>query len=108
MRVDVTRGALIIAGRLYHFHPSLHSKGYATVQLGVGHPWANSGGWQYLHRILMFEEVGAHLDTHLHVHHRNGDKLATDPAELQVMHDTEHGRYHYGRRLGCGHERPAL
>jgi hypothetical protein len=88
--------------------PTEHEDGYPRVYIGKGHPYATSGGWQYLHRWIMMREVGRVLDTYEHVHHNgengNRDKRTRDVRELEILEDVDHGHYHYGERLGCGKE----
>lgn len=76
--------------------PTPHHKGYVRVWLGRGHPFANSGGWQYAHRLAMMEKLGRRLEPFEHVHHKNGDKASADPERLQVLHAVDHGMLHYG------------
>jgi hypothetical protein len=85
--------------------PTKHHTGYVRVWLSSGHPYANSGGWQYLHRYLMMRRLGRTLGTYEHVHHADDSpKDTTDIRHLEILEDVDHGLYHWGQRLGCGRE----
>lgn len=55
------------------------------VGLGVGHPWANSAGWQYLYRVLVAWYLSRPLHPDEQVHHVDRDMSNDDPRNLQVV-----------------------
>lgn len=68
-------------------------RGRARINLGVGHEYANSGGWQYLGRYRVMVELGRRLATREHTHHIEG--VAFDGlTELEVLDTSYHGRLH--------------
>ena len=80
-----------------------NAKGYYRVTLPPGHPYANSGRWQYLHRYVAMRHLGRRLTKHEHAHHKPGASLrTTNPADLQVLEEAAHGRYHRNVWLRCG------
>lgn len=80
-----------------------NAKGYYRVILPAGHPYANSGGWQYLHRYVAMRHLGRRLTRHEHAHHKPGASLrTTNPADLQVLEEATHGRYHRNAWQRCG------
>jgi len=83
-----------------------HPKGYERIHLCLKHPYANSGGWQYAHRLIVMRVLGRVLSTYEHVHHVDGDHTATGNrlSNLDIMEDVDHGHYHHGLRCGCGRE----
>lgn len=52
---------------------------------------ANSGGWQWLSRFLVWQRTGVVLPTAIHTHHQDGkmDSLDVDPIPRHL-----HGRIH--------------
>lgn len=84
-----------------------HEDGYPRVALCRRHPFANSGGWQYLHRYLLMRSLGERLSSEEHAHHSNGaPKDSTNVRDLHVMGVIDHGVYHRGvrRRTHTGPE----
>lgn len=79
--------------------PQPHEKGYVRLYLGRGHPYADRGGTQHLHRWLVQRQLGQRLPSYCHVHHTNGDKATIDQRKLQVLEAVEHGTFHYGRHF---------
>lgn len=74
----------------------LDSRGRKRIYLGVSHPLANSGGWQYLSRYLVAKELGHALRSDEHVHHRNLDR-SSDPVDCsnyELVNPVYHGRLH--------------
>lgn len=55
------------------------------VQLGKGHPYANSGGWQYLYRALVMFALGRPLAPQEQVHHVDEDCSADRLDNLVVL-----------------------
>lgn len=79
-------------------------KGYRWVRLCVGHPYATRTGWQRLHRYLAMRALGKRIGFELHVHHVPGArKDTTDVYELELLEACDHGRWHWGARVSCGH-----
>lgn len=69
---------------------------YWAVYLGVGHPYANSGGWQYEHRLRVMEALGRRLRSDEHVDHVNSNKRDNRVENLRVVLAPDHGRRHRG------------
>ena len=76
------------------------SRGRVRVYLGVGHPDANSGGWQWRSRLVMQRLLGRKLHKSEHVHHlpqRYGvpaNRADDRPERLEVLACEYHGRLH--------------
>lgn len=68
----------------------------ACVTLGTRHPYANSGGWQYLARFLIAESLGYMPRTDEHTHHVDRDKMndRLDMSNYELIAATYHGRIH--------------
>jgi len=75
-------------------------RGYIRVYLGKGHPYANSGGWQWEHRLLEMERLGRPLPRWMHVHHCNRVRDDNRPQNRRVRLASAHMAYH-GRRSPC-------
>ncbi len=60
-------------------------RGYVTVRLGKGHPYANSAGWQYEHRLAIMEKIGRPLVRGERVFHLNGDRFDNRIENLQLV-----------------------
>lgn len=69
-------------------------RGYRRVTLGKSHPLANSGGWQYRHRIIAAQSLGRALKANEHVHHREADRGAETASSIDIVSAEMHGRYH--------------
>lgn len=69
-------------------------RGRKRIYLGKGHPAANSGGWQWLARYVVWEESGVVLRSDEHVHHVDHDLTNNAPENLEVRLAEYHGRYH--------------
>jgi hypothetical protein len=67
-----------------------------TIHLGVGHPYANSGGWQYVNRYVVMKELGRRIGTDEHAHHIDHNKLndVRDGSNYQLLLAETHGRHH--------------
>lgn len=52
---------------------------------------ANSGGWQWLSRFIVWQRTGVVLPTAMHTHHSTGQM---DSLEVQVVPSSIHGRIH--------------
>jgi hypothetical protein len=69
---------------------------YRRIQLGVGHPFANSGGWQYVHRFIAMQKLGRRLSREEHCHHRRGDlvngRKIDEPENIEVQAAIRHNR----------------
>lgn len=72
-------------------------RGRARVQLGKGHEYANTGGWNWLCRVLVQWSLGRVLGRLEHVHHVNGNRSDDRLENYEVMAADSHGRHHYGR-----------
>lgn len=73
---------------------TVDSRGRLRVFLGLGHPAANSGGWQWAPRFLVWEATGERLRKDEHAHHRCGVLWCCNPEHLAVSLAEMHGRYH--------------
>ena len=75
-------------------------RGRVRVYLGVGHPDANSGGWQWRSRLVMQRLLGRRLHRGEHVHHipeRRGvpaNRADDRPENLELLACEYHGRLH--------------
>lgn len=70
------------------------SRGYPRIYLGKGHPFANSAGWQYMHRYAVMTDLGRRLRADEHVHHVDGDVANWKRENLRVVAAEYHGRLH--------------
>lgn len=59
------------------------------MQLGKGHPWANSGGWQYLSRVLVSAYLGRNLHTAEQVDHLDEDRTNDRIDNLRLVINPE-------------------
>jgi hypothetical protein len=70
-------------------------RGRVRVTLGVGHPRANTGGWQYRYRLVVLYALGADaLLPGQHVDHVNGVVDHDEIENLRVLDAEYHGRWH--------------
>lgn len=67
------------------------SDGYIEVYFPK-HPDANSNGMMMQHRLVMEEMIGRRLETHEHVHHKNGVKNDNEPPNLELLNIGDHSR----------------
>ena len=69
-------------------------RGRVRVTLGVAHPFANTGGWNYRYRLVASYALGRALLAKEHVDHINGviddDRL----SNLRLLTPELHGRLH--------------
>lgn len=90
--------------------PELHedARGYFWIYLPKGHPLANGRGrMQRLHRYVVARALGRRLPFWAHVHHPPGvPRDCRDADRLEVMEACDHGVWHHGQRLRCGHHLP--
>jgi hypothetical protein len=75
-------------------HDRQDSRGRVRTFLGLGHPFANSGGWQWRSRLVVQEGVGRKLQKSEHVHHVNGNRADDRPDNLEVLACWYHGQVH--------------
>jgi hypothetical protein len=69
-------------------------RGRVKVRLCAGHPYANTGGWQWRYRLVVSYALGRRLRTDEHVDHVNG-KCSDDRLEnLRLLVAEYHGRLH--------------
>lgn len=62
--------------------------------MGSTHPYANSGGWQYLSRYLIMKQISRKLRSDEHAHHSNLDKTDDRIDNYELLAATYHGRLH--------------
>ena len=74
----------------------ISSTGYVYVRAPEGHPYANSDGMIFEHRLVMEQKIGRPLEPWELVHHKDGNKQHNDPSNLEVM----------DRRAGHGEGHP--
>lgn len=83
----------VITSNLSGFLPvTTDSRGRLRVQLGVGAPFANSGGWQYVSRFIVMQALGRPLRRDEHCHHLTSGIEALDEYELLLAE--YHGSLH--------------
>jgi hypothetical protein len=76
------------------------SRGRVRVYLGIGHPDANSGGWQWRARLVAQRKLGRRLHKSEHVHHlpelrgEPANRADDRPERLEVLACEYHGRLH--------------
>ena len=63
--------------------------GYVMV-MQKEHPSAGKGGYVPEHRLVMEQQLGRHLKSYEHVHHRNGVKDDNRPENLEIVHTKPH------------------
>lgn len=94
-RHNLPRRSKMLPVTYYDGHPvTIDNRGRKRVYLGVGHEYANTGGWQYLSRYKVMKELGRTLQTVEHVHHRNLDKGHDTTDNYKVLLAERHGKYH--------------
>lgn len=86
------------------FATFLDSHNRRRIQLGVGHPFANTGGWQIYARYSVMCELGRTLSRDEEVHHVDDNKTNDDGRNLVVVNVDHHRRCRgvykrYGERL---------
>lgn len=81
----------------------LDPRGYVRVYLGKGHPYANVGGWQWRHRLVVMQALGRKLLKCEQVHHKEGrlvdGKKIDELWNLEVLLSEYHGRIHAWQTL---------
>lgn len=90
-RVDSSRCDL----RLFSGEKSSESydrRGYVRINLPAGHPYANSGGWQYAHRLAMAALLGRLPYRHESIGHRDRKPATNDPENLFKTDPVELGK----------------
>lgn len=74
----------------------------AVIDKGVGyyyvyspmHPMSNAAGKVYIHRYIAEQYYGIKLDSTLHVHHKDNNKLNNEPDNLEILTASEHRKLH--------------
>lgn len=72
-------------------------RGRLRIYLGKRHPAANSGGWTWLPRFIVWRETGQVLRPDEHVHHEcthAGELRCANPAHFRVVLAEYHGALH--------------
>jgi hypothetical protein len=70
------------------------TNGRRRIQLGLGHPYANSAGWQYFYRYVVADSLQRPLSFEEHVHHKDLDSLNDHLSNLELRLSSGHGRFH--------------
>lgn len=74
------------------------SRGRHRIHLGkfagITHPYANSGGWQYLSRYLVMRDLDRKLRSDEHVHHLSQDRSDDRIDNYELLAASYHGRLH--------------
>lgn len=78
------------------------SRGRRRIYLGKGHPYANSGGWQWLARYLLMVRLGRRLERWEHAHHRDRDRANDRARNLRVLEASAHSRLHAAEMTATG------
>lgn len=69
--------------------------GYKIVYM-PSHPFSNkSGGWVYLHRLIMENNLNRYLYSDEHVHHLDGNKHNNDINNLELLSKAVHAAKHH-------------
>lgn len=69
-------------------------RGRVRVWLGYGHPYANSGGWQWRNRLRLAMKLGRALQPHEDAHHVNEDLTDDRPENLELRTHRRHASEH--------------
>lgn len=69
--------------------------GRHITYLDPDHPMANSAGWQYTHRVVVYNLLGRVLYPDEQVDHIDGDIANNNPHNLRLLLDIDHGRHHH-------------
>ena len=52
---------------------------------------------EYLHRLLMAEQLGCGIPSEYHVHHIDGDKTNNNPGNLMLLSKSNHHKLHMNK-----------
>ena len=85
-----SQNAHILLLELLSSKSTREKNGYIQVFLG--------GEWQWLHRVIAKEKMGAEIYDGFEVHHIDGDKQNNHPDNLNVLSKEEHQALHEGQR----------
>ncbi|HEV3340106.1 MAG TPA: hypothetical protein VG125_07105 [Pirellulales bacterium] len=70
------------------------SRGRVRTFLGLGHPYANSAGWQWRSRLVVMQALGRRLGPMEHVHHVTRNRADDRLEQLEVLACEYHQRLH--------------
>jgi len=76
-------------------HISQH--GYVKVYIGRKHPWSDSKGYAYEHRLVAAKILGRWPKRNEIIHHINGDKVDNRRENIKITHGN-HGHYLHHRK----------
>lgn len=89
-RVDSSRNLRLFSGEKPS--ESYDRRGYVRINLPSGHPYANTGGWQYAHRLAMAALLGRKPYRYESIGHRDRLPDTNEPDNLVKLSPAELSR----------------